>query len=254
MRGVASLVTLAVLLLPAAARADCRKKAGAYVGAECHEFGARSSSFFGLGWDTELPALTFALGLRTLSLDPKRGGKLDGNVESSPLAYHYDASQLGDAVPRFYGFETSVTYAPIPFAYFGALVAAGVGGSPSSPLAANGLTVTPRGSLGAFQILYGGVLGARLPLGPVSLRAELFAGGQSVTFSQYASDGARELTATASLSRAYVEPRAALDVWVSPFATVSAVAGFPSGNLAAMNGGIAFSGHFRAFDGSFSLF
>ena len=64
----------------------------------------------------------------------------------------------------------------------------------------------------------------------------------------------RELTATASLARPYVEPRAAFDVWVTPFATVSLFGGAPGGDLAATNVGVTFTGHFKAFDGGFSIF
>ena len=205
MRALAALAALAITLgASAAASADCRKKTGAYVGAECHAFGERTTASLGSGWGGELPAFSFVLGLRTMSLDLGRGGNVDGNVESSPLAYHTDTSALGSGVTRFFGFETAILYAPVPFLYFGPLVAAGAGATPSGTFVANGLTISPRGAVGGFQFLYGGVLGARLPLGHVAVRGELMAGGQSTTFSQYASDGVHQLTATASLSRPYV--------------------------------------------------
>jgi len=100
----------------------------------------------------------------------------------------------------------------------------------------------------------GASAGLRLPLGPVSLRGEMLVGANWVSLSQYASNATNKLTSTATAITALIEPRAAIDLWVTPFATVSLFGAMPSFEPSAVDAGIMLSGHFRAFDGRYGLF
>jgi hypothetical protein len=50
-----------------------------------------------------------------------------------------------------------------------------------------------------------------------------------------------------------LEPRVSVDLWASPFLTLSAFAAMPSFDERATSGGIVLAGHFRAFDGRASV-
>ncbi|MGH7294571.1 MAG: hypothetical protein ACRELB_06555, partial [Polyangiaceae bacterium] len=49
-----------------------------------------------------------------------------------------------------------------------------------------------------------------------------------------------------------VEPRAAVDLWITPYTVLSAFAAMPGVDARAANGGLLFAWHLRSFDGRYS--
>lgn len=182
------------------------------------------------------------------------GAAFDGNVESSPLAYHFSGNALGPSAVETYGLELGALWFPTPYTYVGPAVAFGFGYSGATPAVAGGLSLQPRGTLNASITDLGLVAGLRLPLGVFSLRADVLAGGQWISIDQYVQSGSSSLTATASSTVLLVEPRVSLDLWANPYFTVSAVAAMPNFDERALSGGLMLAGHFRAFDGKSSIF
>jgi hypothetical protein len=204
-------------------------------------------------WSSQLPPLVLTLSFRSLSYSPSSHDSFDGNVETSPLAYKFSGDALGGAV-RAYGFEMGLYWYPTPFTYLGPSLGLGWGKHNGGSFVSDALTIEPRDSINVSVTTFGGVAGLRLPLGPVSVRAEMLAGGDWISIDQYASNAANRLTSTASAVAPLLEPRAAIDLWVTPFATVSLFGAMPSFDPRATDVGLVLSGHLRAFDGKYGLF
>jgi hypothetical protein len=244
---VASLGTMAAPRLAAAACKD----ANVPVGADCRKYG--DSWGDSAGFLPHFPIVAW-VSARTLSYPTSSGGMFDGNVESSPLAYHFRGNALGSSAIRSYGGETGLAWLVVPYFYVGANLAYGAGHSSASPFVANGLTLSPGAGLNVDDTVVSGVVGMRLPLGPISVRADLLAGASLMSVDQYATSGANQLTATGSATGLYLEPRVHVDVWVTPFFSVGAFAGMPSLDPTGTNAGITLSVHTVAYDGRSSLF
>jgi hypothetical protein len=142
---------------------------------------------------------------------------------------------------------------PVPYFYVGAGLAYGAGHSSAAPFSANGLTLTPGAGLNVSDTVVSGVVGGRLPLGPVSIRLDLLAGASLMSVDQYATSGPNQLTATGSATGLYLEPRVHLDVWATPFFSVGAFAGMPNLDTTGTNVGVTLSVHTVAYDGRFGL-
>jgi hypothetical protein len=95
----------------------------------------------------------------------------------------------------------------------------------------------------------GAVVGARAPVGPLTLSAELL-GGARIHRTEVTSEyGACITTASDHSVSAALEARGRVDAWLSPWLTVGVFAGR---DLRAENThliGISLAGHLRAFDG-----
>ncbi len=247
------LVGLAVLAgsaPPARAFASC-KDPDVPLGADCRHYGEAwddSAGFLArlhlVGW----------LSARTLTYAPANGSVFDGNVEASPTAYHFPGSALGTSPLRTYGGETGVAWMPLPYFYVGLAGGYGLGSSSPRSFTASGLTITPGVGQNTEDTIFGGVLGARLPLGRVSLRVDALVGGSWFDFDQYAVNGQTQLTATGSASAFFLEPRVHVDVWLSPFFSLGVFAGMPDLDPASTNVGITLAAHTTAFDGRFWAF
>lgn len=248
-----ALVVAAILLggvsVPELASAAC-KDANAPVGSDCRKYG--DSWGDSVGFLQRFPIVAWA-SVRTLSYPSSSGGMFDGNVESSPLAYHFPGSVLGSSI-RSYGGETGLGWFVVPYFYVGANLAYGMARSSAAPFVANGLTLTPGAGLNVEDTLVTGVVGARLPLGPISVRLDLLAGASLMSLDQYATSGTNQLTATGSATGLYLEPRIHVDVWATPFFSVGAFAGMPNLDPTGTNVGITLLVHTVAYDGRFSVF
>jgi hypothetical protein len=204
-------------------------------------------------WSSQLPPIVATLTLRSISYSPSAHDSFDGNVESSSLAYKFGGNAFGSPL-RTFGAEMGLFWYPTPFTYVGPALGFGEGKYSGGSFVANALTIEPRDSLNVTTTAVGGVVGLRLPLGPISLRGELFAGADFLSIDQYAQNGSTLLTATSSATSFLLEPRAAVDLWATPFVTVSLFGAMPSFDARAMDGGIVLAGHLRAFDGRYGLF
>jgi hypothetical protein len=136
--------------------------------------------------------------------------------------------------------------------YLGAAAAWGEGSWSAPPFAAGSMTIQPRATVNAQLWQTGLRAGARLPLGPVSLRAEVLGGAQWIALQQFASATGDPMTADASSVAWLVEPRAAVDLWTSPYTVVSVFGTMPQFDSRAANAGVMFAWHLRSFDGRYA--
>jgi hypothetical protein len=198
------------------------------------------------------PALVVSVALRSLSYAPNARDRFDGTVQSSPRGYQFQGDALGDSTLRAYGGEVGLDWAFTPFTYFGAAGAWGAGEWSAPPFQAGTMTVEPRATVNA-RIWTGGLrAGVRLPLGPLSFRGELLGGAEWVSLQQLASSATTSMTADAATAMWLLEPRAAVDLWTTPFTAVSVFGSMPGFDARATNAGVAFAIHVRSFDGRYT--
>lgn len=196
--------------------------------------------------------LILSFGFRTMSYAPSSSDRFDGNVQASPMGYSFNGDALGDSPLRAYGLELGADYALTPLVYAGLATAWGEGSWSAQPFEAGGVTVSPRATVNAHMWLSGVRAGVRLPLGPVSLRAEVLGGAQWIDLQQFASMGVGQMTADATTVEWLAEPRVAADLWVTPYLVVSAFGAMPGFDTRAANGGLLLAWHWRSFDGRYS--
>lgn len=204
--------------------------------------------------------LVFSFALRSLSYVPSARDRFDGHVQSSAMGYQFSGDSLGDSALRAFGAEIGADYAVTPLVYVGAAAAWGEGEWSATPFSAGNMTVQPRGTVDSHMWLTGVRAGVRLPLGPVSVRAELLAGAQWMLLDQLASTGsaaaagaaAPSMTASAQSVAWLLEPRAAVDLWTTPYTVLSAFGTMPGFDARGANGGLLFAWHLRSFDGRYS--
>jgi hypothetical protein len=225
------------------AAAECKPSPDAVVGDGCTQY-ARD-------WSSEFWPVSASLSARTLSYVPGRGASFDGNVESSPLAYHFAGSALGVAAMRAYGGETTLLWLPSRFLYLGAAGGYAAGNYSGAPIKVAGLTITPGTPLNMSQSELGVLAGVRIPLGWVAVRAGAMIGANWISLDQYAapSTTGSSLTSTASAVELLVEPRLDVDVFLTPVFSIGAFATMPFLVPQATNVGLTFTAHLRAFDG-----
>jgi hypothetical protein len=224
------------------AGAECKPSPDAVVGDECAPYAK--------DWSSELWPVSASLSARTFTYVPGRGATFDGNVESSPLAYHFAGSALNVAALRAYGGETTLLWLPSRFFYLGAVGGYAGGNYASPPIKVDGLSITPATPLNMSQTQVGVLAGVRLPLGWVAVRAGAMIGASWISLDQYAAPSTgSSLTSTASAVELVVEPRLDVDVFVTPFFSIGAFATMPLLVPQATNAGLTFTAHLRAFDG-----
>lgn len=196
-----------------------------------------------------LPVST-SFGVRTMTYLPSHSGAMDGNVETSPLAYHFPASAIQSSPFRAYGFEANVLVVPSRYVYAGVTGNVGWGQYTGAPVTANGLSVQPGVFPNTTEAALGATGGLRLPLGRVALRAGATAGINWLTLAQYASpSGSTALTATGSAAGFLLEPRVDVDYFVTPFCSVNVFATMPYLEPDATNAGVGVTLHLRDFGG-----
>jgi hypothetical protein len=209
---------------------------------------------YGQGWASEgWPALTASLGYALVETS-MAGAHFDAKVgRSQPTLYSFDGAPTdGTAVGHGMSFRVGgYVWGPI---YLGLQSDFFAGRYGRGPVGVSGYAVTSADGLDLFGGSFGAYGGLRLPLGPLSLRAEGYAGARILNLSQKAlgSDGVGHSTNATTLIGVF-EPRAVLDVWVSPRLTLTAYAGFdlPTGSVRSF--GLTFEGHLRAFDGAYTM-
>jgi hypothetical protein len=194
--------------------------------------------------------ISTSVGARTMTYLPAHSGAFDGNVETSPIAYHFPATQLQTPALRTYGFEANVLVVPWRYVYAGLTAGIGWGQFDGAPIVANGLTVQPGVFPNVTQIAAGGVVGLRVPLGPVAIRAGATLGLDSLSLSQYAStSGSNALTATGSATGFLLEPRVDVDWFATPFCSAGVFVTMPYLEPEATNVGLSLTLHIRDYGG-----
>lgn len=141
-----------------------------------------------------------------------------------------------------------VAWTPSPFFYLGGSFGVGFGAGPAG-------TVEPvRGdrqtSVTAGTLVLQPVVGARLPLGSLSLRAELAAPLRAVAVIG-PTDPSTQKRETIEYGLFGVVPRLALDVWTDHRSTLGIVIGADVVHVGGATLGVVFGGHGRAYDGRY---
>jgi hypothetical protein len=196
--------------------------------------------------------LVLSFGLRSLSYMPSSRDRFDGNLSAGPMSYQFNGDSLGGDPVRAFGGEVGADLLLTPFVYIGAAGAWGEGAWTATPFAAGDVMVQPRGTINAHLWQTGLRGGVRIPLGPITARAEILGGAQWVSLEQQAVSTTMQMVGGASTVTWLVEPRAAVDLWTTPYTVLSAFAAMPGVDARAANGGILFAWHMRSFDGRYS--
>ena len=129
--------------------------------------------------------------------------------------------------------------------YFGVDLRAAWADPPQSLVALSGGQMTSWSSAMVFAM--GGVTGVRVPLGRVSIRAELVAGLHGATLSATTGGKAIEADAAAGL----IEPRVGAELWFSPWWSVEGFVGINALDRSEQVFGVGLGGHLQAFDGRY---
>jgi hypothetical protein len=194
-----------------------------------------------------------SVGARTMTYLPAHSGAVDGNVETSPIAYHFPATQLEAPALRAYGLEANVLVVPWRYVYTGVTAGIGWGQYDGAPLVANALSIQPGVFPNMTQVAVGGVVGLRVPVGPVTVRAGATLGLDSLSLSQYASPsgstGSTALTATGSATGLLLEPRVDVDWFATPFCSAGVFVTMPYLEPEATNVGLSLTLHMRDYGG-----
>ncbi|HEY8088769.1 MAG TPA: hypothetical protein VIF09_13010, partial [Polyangiaceae bacterium] len=168
--------------------------------------------------------LVLSFGLRSLSYMPSSRDRFDGNLSAGPMSYQFNGDSLGGDPVRTFGGEVGADLLLTPFVYIGAAGAWGEGSWSTTPFAAGDVMVQPRGTINAHIWQTGLRAGVRIPLGPITARAELLGGAQWISLEQQAVSTTMQMVGGASTVTWLVEPRAAVDLWTTPYTVLSAFA------------------------------
>lgn len=139
-----------------------------------------------------------------------------------------------------------VYWAPSPYLYLGGGFGVGFGVGPG------GTMIVPRGdsstSVTAGTLVAMPVLGARVPLGPLSIRGEVTAPLRAVGLIG-PSDSLNQERNTIDYAMLSVVPRLLLDVWTDHRTTLGLFGAADVVHLGGATFGIAYAGHGRTYDG-----
>ncbi|HTR49737.1 MAG TPA: hypothetical protein VMJ10_03455 [Kofleriaceae bacterium] len=152
---------------------------------------------------------------------------------------HFDGSRLEPM--RGDGAYLDFRVYPDPRWYAGFDLGAAAAASPDAAFLARGVDMMPWHE--ATLATMNAVIGARLPLGRISLRSELAAGVHSALLASAAVD--------AECDAAFVEPRVAVDVWLHPWWAAEGFAGVNLLDRTEHFFGVGLAFHSQAFDGRY---
>jgi hypothetical protein len=173
--------------------------------------------------------------------------------KNAPGSFKYSGNEVGHslyAVPL--SMRIGIPF--VPWAYAGMELQFGLGGNRLPATEANNYVISESSGNPATSVEFGGGLygGLRAPLGYLSLRAEAFLGGRTISTSQVARsylEGSR--SASVSLDTWVIEPRVFLDIWVAPWMTLSGFGGMNVLHFSDHNGGLVLGFHGSHYDGAF---
>ena len=209
---------------------------------------------FGGEWANERrPPLTLGIGVHTLFFSPVGQSFSAKATKHGPEIYSFEGDKLGDRPLVASGLAWQITGFLFPNLYLGVESTWAFGKNGGYSLSANGYQVSPGGYLDTFAFTGGILVGGRLPLGKLSLRPEMLIGGRVIALSQDATKDGETKRASASAGAWALEPRLVLDVWGSPWFSLSAFAGTDVLDPHSHSFGLMFLGHGRAYDGAFTL-
>lgn len=226
--------------------------------------GEQSCTRYANDWSNEgrLPAV-FRFGFRygEVSTAGLTLGSRPSKKQPNDYRYDYSGEELGVSRLTGGGLDGGVTFFVWGQLYLGADAGIAWGSAGAATIRRNvvgpGGVVSPlvledAGGTNLLFVHAGVPLGYRVPLGHFSLRPEVLFGGVHTSISHRAT-GSQGASSSASGWSALVEPRVAVDVWLTQHVSVSAYGGVNALDPTARAFGIALSWHPRAFDGAFAL-
>lgn len=247
---VAAVVLAGLAVAPAAFAAHSCQEVSDIVGHQkCIHYGSL--------WSTEdaIP-ITFGIGARYLGFAPT-GHVFSGNLGKKPnlTSFEYNGSSLGDAPIGAGGIGFRATGYLLPGVYVGIEYGFAMGRNERASFSAGGASFRSTQKLIDTASFGGGALaGLRLPLGRLSARAEISLGGESVNLFQSVVKGAQASDSVAVAAAAWaIVPRAAVDLWVTPWMTVSGTYGRNLLDHGSQIGSLWLTWHGRSYDGSYFL-
>ena len=245
---VALVVVAGLSLAPAAhARRTCQEVSDIVGRQKCTRYGWR--------WAIEdtLP-ITFGVGARYVAFSPV-GHIFSGTLDKKlTLArFQYDGSALGESPIRSGGIGFRITGFVLPGLYAGLDYGIELGRNERAAFSAGGASFRSTQKVVDTSTFGGGaIVGLRLPLGRLSLRGELFLGGYAINLYQAVVRGAFENDSVAVGAGTWaVEPRAAVDLWATPWLTVSGTYGRNLVDHGSQAASLLLTWHGRSFDGSY---
>ncbi|HEY3802407.1 MAG TPA: hypothetical protein VGL61_07355 [Kofleriaceae bacterium] len=155
----------------------------------------------------------------------------------------FQATGLGPM--RGNGFFVDARFHPTTYLYAGVDLSAAWGDPPAAQFMLRSTEVVAWDSATLFTMA--ATAGARLPLGRFSLRGELVAGLHGASLSAMSGTSSLQADALAAL----VEPRIAIDAWLSPWWVVEAYAGINALDTSERVFGVGLGVHLQAFDGAY---
>jgi hypothetical protein len=238
-------IGFAVLCVPAAASARTNRciETGTVVGeTRCTNFGA--------WWATERAVPLFGgLGAWTSFTQTPFAGTI--TREGQTLAV-VDTAQLARGALRAHGGDIRVAAMVSSYFYIGFGWGLALGSNTGNTVESNGYRVALGSGVNMIDARVAPFFGVRAPLGRLSLRAEVAPSLQILTVLVRATDGGGKETA-GSLGgfRFALEPRLAVDYWVTPDTTFSLWSSANALRPGDMAVGLAVMGHIRGFDGTY---
>ncbi|WP_394829486.1 hypothetical protein [Pendulispora albinea] len=214
--------------------------------------GEQRCSRYGAKWSIQrLPPFVVRFGMRGSQMTPDNM-TFEGTVHEKRLDrydYTYPGRALGVSSFRGLGAELAVSCFVSDQLYVGGDGAVMWGASHADDFTVDEHRVGRRGTLDMTMATFGTHVGYRLPLGLLSLRAEIFGGAGWVQLRQRI-DGNKVQSEAVQL---VIEPRIAADVWATQNVSWSAYVAKDVIHPRSYGMGISVTWHFRAFDGQFAL-
>jgi len=241
---VVALVSLTAL--PASAGKTCVEQSDVV--------GDRVCGRYGLGWSAERTVpLTAAFGFFSTYVEP-RGRSWSASTEKGAEGVGVSGAAMGMRSMQTFGFDFRFVGNLSQHAYLGldtALAFAAIG---SAVAPTGGWEFRDKKTLDFVHVRESLVLGGRVPLGRLSLRVETLVGFDIASAGVEMRKGQGEWQRGSVTSFMFLlEPRVAVDVWMTPWSTVSVWAGTNFLHPSDRATGISFAIHGRSFDGRLTL-
>jgi hypothetical protein len=210
--------------------------------------GASECSRFGDGWSAERAWGVFGgAGLWISSVQP-RGEAFEKSLPHTS----YRAADFLRGPVRSYGFDLRVAAFLSRALYVGGTFGLSGGHADARGFATENHAVAPLDGMNFTHARVGPLLGLRAHLGKTSVRVEVLGAVQAMQlkYRETYHDGRSRERAMGGVSIA-VEPRAAVDWWLTPFTSLSLWGGLDVIRPGNSSIGFAIASHVRAFDGAF---
>lgn len=250
MKRLLAFVLVSLTALPASAGKNCVEVSDVV--------GDRVCGRYGNGWSAErtMP-LVAAFGFFSSHVEPRGRtwhASIDKKGDASSEGVGVSGAAMGMRSVQTFGFDFRFVGNLSQHAYLGLDTAMAFAAIDSAVAPTGGFEFRDQKTLDFVHVREALVLGGRVPLGRLSLRVESLVGFDVVSASLEMRKGQGDWRRGSVTSFTFLlEPRVAVDVWMSPWSTVSLWAGtnFLHPNDRAT--GVSFAIHGRSFDGRLSL-